>query len=60
VLDAALKAQVRQILDIQLADTVKAQLITPDGRYQRIDAGGRPARRSQQEFYALAGATPAR
>jgi len=55
VLDPVLQAQIRQILDVQLADTVKARMILPDGRCRRIDADGRPARRSQQEFYALAG-----
>jgi len=55
VLDGALQAQIREILDVQLADTVKARLILPDGRCRRIVADGRPARRSQQEFYALAG-----
>ena len=53
VLDPALQAQIRMILDVQLADTVKARLILPDGRGRRIVPDG-PPRRSQQEFYALA------
>ena len=55
VLDPTLRAQIREILDVQLADTVKARLILPDGRSRRIDADGRPSRRSQEEFYTLAG-----
>jgi polyphosphate kinase len=54
VLDPALQAQIREILDVQLADTAKARLILPDGRCRRIAADGEPPRRSQQEFYALA------
>jgi polyphosphate kinase len=55
VLDPALQAQIREILEVQLADTVKARMILPDGRGRRIDADGGPPRRSQHEFYALAG-----
>jgi len=56
VLDPALQGQIRQLLDVQLADTVKARVIMPDGRCRRIAGDGRPALRSQDEFYALAGA----
>jgi polyphosphate kinase len=54
VLDPALQAQIREILDVQLADTAKARLILPDGRCRRLAADGGPPRRSQHEFYALA------
>ena len=48
VLDPGLQAQVREILEIQLADTVKARRILPDGRSVRIAREGSPrsARRS--------------
>src|SRR5215467_11395408 len=54
VLDPALQTQIREILDVQLADTAKARLILPDGRCRRLAADGGPPRRSQHEFYALA------
>jgi len=54
VLDPALQAQIREILDVQLADTAKARLILPDGRCRRLAADGGLPRRSQHEFYALA------
>lgn len=34
--DARLKAEVKHILDVQLADNVKAQLMQPDGSYVRV------------------------
>jgi len=53
VLDRALQSQIRDVLETQLADTVKARLILPDGRSIRI--GGHPKIRSQERLYALAG-----
>ena len=54
VLDPALQAQVRQILEIQLADTVKARRILADGTSVRIPR--RPAApRSQERLYELTG-----
>jgi polyphosphate kinase len=58
VIDPRLQAQVREILEVQLADTVKARAILPDGRSARIAAGGRPWLRSQERLYELA--APAR
>ena len=55
VLDPALQAQVREILEIQLADTVKARRILPSGRSARIDAEGRPPLRSQERLYEATG-----
>ena len=49
VLDPALQAQVREILEIQLADTVKARRILADGtsvRVRRRRRGRACARRS--------------
>ena len=56
VLDPKLQAQVREILEIQLADTVKARRILPDGSSVRVQAEGRPALRSQERLYDLTGA----
>src|SRR5205807_5302929 len=51
VLDPALQAQVREILEIQLADTVKARRILPDGSSARIRAHGELGLRSQERLY---------
>jgi polyphosphate kinase len=56
VLDPVLQAQIREILDIQLADTVKARRILPDGRSMRIRADGESALRSQERLYEANGA----
>jgi polyphosphate kinase len=53
VLDPALQARVRQILDIQLADTVKARRILGDGTSVRVAGEGRPPLRSQDRLYEL-------
>jgi polyphosphate kinase len=51
VLDPRLQAQVREILDVQLADTVKARRILAGGRSVRAGAGGEPDLRSQDWLY---------
>jgi polyphosphate kinase len=53
VLDPWLQAQLQEVLDIQLADTVKACELLPDGRSQRIQADGTPPLRSQERLYEL-------
>ena len=55
VLDPKLQAQVREILEVQLADTVKARRILPDGSSVRVQAEGRPPLRSQERLYDLTG-----
>ncbi len=55
VLEPRLQAQVREILEIQLADTVKARRILPDGTSVRVTAEGRPTVRSQERLYDLTG-----
>ena len=55
ILAPALQAQLREILDTQLADNVKARLILPDGRSSRVMPGDEPPLRSQERLYALAG-----
>ena len=56
VLDPSLQLRVREILDIQLADTVKARRLRPDGSSERIPAAGGRALRSQQRLYEATGA----
>jgi polyphosphate kinase len=53
VLDPTLQSHVRQILEIQLADTVKARRILGDGSSVRMHPEGRPALRSQDRLYEL-------
>jgi len=57
VLAPALQAQLRAVLDTQLADNVKARIILPDGRSERVAADGGPPLRSQDRLYELTGAT---
>ena len=53
VLDPVLQASVREILDIQLGDTVKARRFRADGTTERIEADGRPLLRAQDRVYEL-------
>ncbi len=53
VLDPALQLQVRRILDIQLADTVKGRRVLGDGSSVRTHADGHPPLRSQERLYEL-------
>ena len=49
--DARLKKEVKHILDVQLADNVKAQLMQPDGSYKKIkNAPDMPQVEAQQVF----------
>lgn len=54
VLEPALQAELRTILDVQLADTVKARLLRSDGTSQRITAPPASSLRSQERLYELA------
>jgi polyphosphate kinase len=51
VLDPHLQTRIREILEIQLADTVKARRILPDGSSVRILALGESRLRSQERLY---------
>jgi polyphosphate kinase len=51
VLDPHLQAQIREILEIQLADTVKARRILPDGSSVRIRGHMESRLRSQERLY---------
>jgi polyphosphate kinase len=55
VLDPALQAEIRQILEVQLADSVKARVLLPDGRSRRREASHAPLR-SQERLYEVAAA----
>jgi polyphosphate kinase len=63
VLDPALQARVREILEVQLADNVKSRRIGPDGKSRRSAAGaaghgeanGGHRVRAQDRLYQLAG-----
>lgn len=48
--DEALKARVIHILDVQLADNVKAQYLRPDGTYAKKDRRGKEPVCSQEIF----------
>jgi polyphosphate kinase len=58
VLDPRLQAQIREILLMQLADTVKARRILGDGRSVRIRAEGAAPLRSQERLYETAAGAP--
>ena len=57
ILEPALQRQVLEILETQLADTVKARMLLPDGRSTRRPRDGRPPVRSQERLYELTAAT---
>ncbi len=48
--DPGLKEKLLHILEVQLADTIKAQLLLPDGSYERVDRRGKEALNSQEVF----------
>ena len=56
VLDPDLQARIREILEIQLADTVKARRILADGSSERIPTVAGRALRSQQRLYEITAA----
>jgi polyphosphate kinase len=53
VLDARLQAQIHDVLELQLSDTVKAREILLDGSSARVRAVDAPPVRSQERLYAL-------
>jgi polyphosphate kinase len=56
VLDARLQAQIHEVLELQLGDTVKAREILLDGSSARVRAVDTPPLRSQERLYALVAA----
>lgn len=57
VVDEELKRQVIQIVDVQLADNVKAYLLKPDGSYEKADKRGRSLVNAQEYFCRQAAKT---
>lgn len=57
--DLELKKEVKHILDIQLADNLKAHILQPDGTYEKVDKRGKTTLNSQSYFceQAIASAT---
>jgi polyphosphate kinase len=53
VLDAALRAELRHILELQLGDTEKAREILSDGSSQRLRARSGEGRRSQELLHSV-------
>jgi polyphosphate kinase len=60
VLDPQHQVRLKEILEIQLADTVKAWQLQPDGGSVRTPNGGQPHLRSQERLYELARANSKR
>ncbi len=52
--DPVLKADVIEILNIQLSDTKKARLMRPDGRYEKVDMRGKNPLGAQETFCLMA------
>ena len=50
VLNPELKEKVWHILDVQMRDTGKAQLLKPDGTYEKVDKRGKVLCNAQEEF----------
>ena len=48
--DEALKARVIHILEVELADNVKAHVLMPDGTYEKVDKRGKVLVNSQRQF----------
>ena len=48
--DERLKEDVKHILEMQLADNVKAHVLQADGRYEKIDKRGKVLLNSQDYF----------
>lgn len=52
--DETLKERIKDILDLQLLDNVKAHILNPDGSYSKKDSRGKVKINSQEEFCRLA------
>ncbi len=50
VLDEDLKKRVKHILDVELADNLKAHILQPDGSYEKVDRRGKALIGSQATF----------
>ncbi len=50
VLEEALKEKALHILEVELADNVKARVLNADGNYEKVDRRGKAAVNSQEKF----------
>ena len=48
--EARLKEELWHILEVQLADTMKASVLKPDGTYEKVDKRGKKAVSAQAQF----------
>ena len=49
-MDEDLKKRVKHILDVELADNLKAHILQPDGSYEKVDRRGKALIGSQATF----------
>lgn len=54
--DPDCRARVKEVLDVELADTVRAHFLSPDGSYHKLDLRGKEKIDSQQKLIDLADA----
>ena len=54
--DPDCRARVKEVLDVELADTVRAHFLSPDGSYHKLDLRGKEKLDSQQKLIDLADA----
>ena len=52
--DSDCRARVMEVLEVQLADTVRAHFLAPDGSYHKMDLRGKEKVDSQQKLIDLA------
>ena len=52
--DADCRARVMEVLEVELADTVRAHFLQPDGSYRKLDLRGKEKVDSQQKLIELA------
>lgn len=50
ILNPELKEKVWHVLDVQLRDSIKAQILQPDGTYDKVDRRGKELWNAQEEF----------
>ena len=57
--DPDCRARVKEVLDVELADTVRAHFLLPDGTYHKVDLRGKEKIDSQKKLIELADAAVA-
>lgn len=57
--DEDCRKRVMEIVEVELADTVRAHFLSSDGTYHKLDLRGKPKHDSQEELIALADAAVA-